>query len=140
MPWKESSPMHERMRFVTDYRVGLFGLSELARRHGISRKTAYKWLRRVELEGPAGLVDRLPVALQVANRTDLSMEALIVAYRRKHPTWGPRKLLWTMTEREERLVLPSASTVAAILKRHGLSAGKKRRRREGHPESRGARR
>ena len=133
MPWKESSPMHERMRFVTDYRTGLFGLSEVARRHGVSRKTAYKWLRRVELEGPAGLVDRPPVASQVANRTDLSMESLIVAYRRKHPTWGPRKLLWTMAEREERVALPSASTVAAILKRHGLSAGKRRRRREGHP-------
>jgi len=125
--------MQEKMRFVTDYKEGLFGLSELSRRHGISRKTAYKWLRRMEAEGPTGLEERLSVATRVANRTDEKTEAVIVAFRRQHPTWGPRKLLWVLSGRDKKLVLPSASTVAAILKRRGLSFGKKRRRREGHP-------
>ena len=30
MPWKETSPMVERMKFVVDYRAGLFRVSELA--------------------------------------------------------------------------------------------------------------
>ena len=132
MPWKERTPMQEKMRFVTDYWEGLFGLSELSRRYGISRKTAYKWLRRMEAEGPGGLEERAPVALRVANRTDERVEALIVAFRRKHPTWGPRKLLWNLSGREAGVELPSASTVAAILKRQGLSSGRRRRRREGH--------
>ena len=62
MPWKEMSPMTERMRFVLDYEKGLFGMSELAEQYGISRKTAYKWLERFYEEGAAGLEDRLPVA------------------------------------------------------------------------------
>lgn len=124
--------MQEKMRFVTDYAEGLFGLSELSRRYGISRKTAYKWLGRMEREGPGGLEERAPVAVRVANRTGAKTESLIIEFRQKHPTWGPRKLLWGLA-RNGALELPSASTVAAILKREGLSLGRKRRQREGHP-------
>ena len=131
--------MQEKMRFVTDYAEGLFGLSELSRRYGISRKTAYKWLERMAAEGPGGLVERAPVALRVANRTDERVEALIVAFRRKHPTWGPRKLLWKLSG-EEGVVLPSASTVAAILRGRGFRRGGKGGSGRAMGESRGRRR
>ena len=50
--------MVERMKFVGDYLEGVYGVAELAERYGVSRKTAYKWLRRFEEEGPAGLETR----------------------------------------------------------------------------------
>lgn len=125
--------MVERMRFVVDFGEGLYGVSELAERYGISRKTAYKWLRRFEKEGPAGLESRRPVAEEIWNRTPRPVEDAIVAFRRKHVDWGPRKILDTLEGKPAAVGWPAASTVAAILKRNGLVEGKRRRRREGHP-------
>jgi len=42
MPWRETSAMEERIRFVKDQRSGVFEMCELCRRYGISRKTGYK--------------------------------------------------------------------------------------------------
>jgi hypothetical protein len=58
MPWSATSPIEERIRFVKDERAGLYTMSELCERYGISRKTGYKRLDRFEAEGAAGLVDR----------------------------------------------------------------------------------
>ena len=50
--------MDQRVQFIADYQRAVFDIAELARRYGISRKTAYKWIERYEIGGPAGLVDR----------------------------------------------------------------------------------
>ena len=50
--------MDQRVQFIADYQRDVFDVAELARRYGISRKTAYKWIERYEVGGPAGLVDR----------------------------------------------------------------------------------
>lgn len=133
MPWKETSPMVERLRFVADHSEGLYGVSELSERYGVSRKTAYKWLRRFEEEGPGGLEARAPVAEEVWNRTPEEVEAALVAFREKHVDWGPKKILDVLEKRQRDVAWPAVSTVAAILKRHGLVQGRRRRRREGHP-------
>ena len=49
MPWHETDPMKERQKFILEACGGLFSHAELCRRHGISRKTGYKWLARYEL-------------------------------------------------------------------------------------------
>ena len=43
MPWHETEPMRERHQFIAEYLSGLYTVSELCARFGISRKTAYKW-------------------------------------------------------------------------------------------------
>ena len=48
MPWRETAPMKERMRFVTDWERDLYSMVELCERYGVSRKTGYKWLARYE--------------------------------------------------------------------------------------------
>ena len=58
MPWTETAPMKERMRFVTDWERGLYSMVELCERYGVSRKTGYKWIGRYEGDGPDGLRDR----------------------------------------------------------------------------------
>jgi transposase-like protein len=58
MPWLETAPMDERIAFITDHRQGLYPVTELCARYGISRKTGYKWLDRFEVEGRRGLADR----------------------------------------------------------------------------------
>lgn len=125
--------MVERLRFVADHSEGLYGVTELSERYGVSRKTAYKWLRRFEEEGPGGLEARAPVAEEVWNRTPADVEAALVAFREKHVDWGPKKILDVLEKRQRDVAWPAVSTVAAILKRHGLVQGRRRRRREGHP-------
>lgn len=58
MPWTETEPMKERMRFVADVERGLYSMTELCERYGISRRTGYKWLERYEADGPVGLKER----------------------------------------------------------------------------------
>src|SRR5262249_47608922 len=52
-------------------------------------------------------------------RTPAAMEAKVIGLRLEHPCWGGRKLKRRLAELGERGV-PSASTITAILHRHGL--------------------
>jgi hypothetical protein len=51
MPWSRTSPAKERIKFVLEWEArwtgkGRVNLSALCREFGISRETAYVWLRR----------------------------------------------------------------------------------------------
>src|SRR5262245_64807618 len=48
MPFKETCPVEERITLFRNYETGVFTVSELCRRHGISRETFYVWKRRRE--------------------------------------------------------------------------------------------
>ena len=93
MPWTETEPMKERMRFVADAERGLYAMAELCERYGISRRTGYKWLDRYETDGPAGLAERSRAPHHCSHRIDAVTATAIVEVRRQHPSWGPRKLL-----------------------------------------------
>src|SRR5438093_1316325 len=58
MPWRETSPMEQRLDFVREYESDLFTMTELAVQYGITPKTGYKWLERFAAEGALGLCDR----------------------------------------------------------------------------------
>ena len=66
MPWTETAPMKERMRFVTDWERDLYSMVELCERYGVSRKTGYKWIARYEREGPDGLHERSRIGVRSA--------------------------------------------------------------------------
>jgi len=117
------------MRLVVAHRSGLYSMTELCAAFGVSRRVGYKWLARYEANGPAGLVDRSRAPRQSPQRMDEAMEARLLAAREKHPAWGPRKILPWLARRDPDLaeVLPAASTVGDLFRRHGLV--KKRGRR-----------
>ena len=92
MPWREATPMSERGEFVRFADREEANLSDLCRRYGISRKTGYKWLRRVGAQGWQGLIDRSRRPRHSPARTALEVEALIWELRSEHPAWGGRKL------------------------------------------------
>jgi transposase InsO family protein len=54
------------------------------------------------------------------------MARLVLAARRQHPTWGPRKLLAWLERQHRQRVFPAASTVGELLKRHGLVKARRR--------------
>jgi transposase InsO family protein len=57
------------------------------------------------------------------------MVDLVIRARRQQPTWGPRKLHERLRRAYPQIDLPAPSTIGAILKRHGMSSARQRRRR-----------
>ena len=133
MPWTETEPMKERMRFVADAERGLYSMSELCERYGISRRTGYKWIDRYEAKGPAGLLERSRAPHGCPHRLESAAVAALVEARRQHPSWGPRKLLAWLEERRPDVEWPAASTAGDLLKRRGLVQPRRRRRHWEHP-------
>ena len=133
MPWMETEPMKERMRFVADAERELYSMSELCERYGISRRTGYKWLDRYEANGPAGLTERSRAPHRCPHRIDAGIATAIVEARRQHPSWGPRKLLAWLEDRRPEHEWPAASTVGDLLKGRGLVQPRRRRRHWDHP-------
>lgn len=128
MPWKLSFPMDQRVQFVVEALHGDHTIADLCRCFAISRKTAYKWLARYEKDGALGLVDRSRAPHHHPNSLLPHVAERILDVRRKHPTWGARKLLAWLESRTE-MVLPATSTVNALLKRHDLVRPRRRRHR-----------
>ena len=129
MPWRERSPMEERVEFVREYDSGLFTMTELAAQYGITRKTGYKWLGRYEAEGLLGLQDRSRRPHGSPQATEPALLGTLMRLRRRHPHWGPKKLLTVAMRRDPRVDWPSATTVWTHLKAHGLIGARRPRRR-----------
>jgi transposase InsO family protein len=120
--------MNERMEFVTRLSKGE-PMTDLCEELGISRKTGYKFWRRYQEQGVRGLEDASRAPKRVARRTSAAVEELLVNARKRRTNWGGKKLKDVLEHKHPGLKLPSASTIAAILKRRGLVTGRKRRRR-----------
>lgn len=133
MPWLETDVIKERTRFVLDYESGLFTMSELCERFGISRQTGYELWRRYQAQGLPGLQDRMRGPKSCPHKTPVEVERELVSLRRQYPRWGAQTLLDRLGKLQPDLPLPAASTAGEILKRHGLVAARKRRVRHRHP-------
>ena len=119
MPWKEVSIMSQRLEFVTLATGTNANIRHLCRCYGISSATAYKWLQRFQATGVKGLQDRSRRPHHSPSRSAIAMEAAIINLRHKHPAWGGRKLHHRLIAMGHSLV-PSPSTITAILRRHQL--------------------
>jgi transposase InsO family protein len=138
MPWK--APTVSELRFALVHAVRSAGVpaARAARDFGVSRKTAFKWLRVYDDDaaagpaapdpaaapGPAALADRSRRPHRSPARTPDATEAAVVAVRDRH-NWGPRKIHHYLAQQADRDGrpppdrLPSPRTCAAILGRHG---------------------
>lgn len=117
MPWQARSIMSMRQEFVSLASQEGANMRRLCRRFDISPPTGYKWLRRFEAGGWAGLVDQPRTPHTSPARTPVAMETQVLVVRDTHPTWGGRKIR-AYLERAQVCAVPSASTITAILRRH----------------------
>lgn len=118
MAWREVSIVSARFEFCGLAAQEGANMSELCRRYGISRKTGYKWLGRYRAERVAGLTDRPRRPKRSPRRCSEAIELAVLAERDAHPVWGGRKLRTRLAGTPIRPV-PAASTITAILRRHG---------------------
>lgn len=133
MPWSQTDPMKERMKFVVLAQEGLYSMTELCERFGISRQAGYTRLRRYAQEGIEGLISRSRAPKSCPHRISEEVRSALVAARKAHPDWGPRKILVWLQRRRPELVLPAASTVGDLYKREGLVEPRPHRRKWSHP-------
>jgi transposase-like protein len=77
----------QRQRFIDDVLTARWTMSELCARYGISRPTGYFWRERFQASGRAGLERRRSTPHTCPHQTAPSLEAQIVAARRRLK-WG----------------------------------------------------
>jgi len=134
MAWKEVEPMEERVRFVLKATREEMAFSDLCDAFGVSRKTGYKWLSRYEEYGIEGMHELSRRPLSSPMRIEDWIEDLVVRERRAHRKWGPKKIREKLVEKCELETVPAASTIGNMIKRHGLTRKKRRKRPVSHPD------
>jgi transposase InsO family protein len=117
-----------RRRVVERVRSRVWSVAAAAEAAGVTERTIYRWLARFRDHGPAGLVDRPPIARRQPRKTPPDRVRAICALRRLH---------MTAAEIAECLSMP-LSTVSAVLLREGL--GKRSRLAPPEPPNRYERR
>jgi transposase InsO family protein len=119
MVWREVSVADQRREFVMLASLAGANVSSLCARFGISRQTGHLWLRRFA-DGETGFEDRSRRPHHSPRRLSGEVEGRILAVRDAHPAWGARKIVAVL--RREGVAPPSASSVHAVLSRHGRIA------------------
>ena len=126
MPWKETSVMDERMKFVGRILSGE-KIAPLCEEFGISRVTGHKIWKRYQQDGIRGIYNRSRAPHKHPNQLPFEVEQLIVRLKREKPKWGAPKLRELVAKNYPSVKLPATSTIHCVLQRHGLV--KKRRNR-----------
>jgi transposase InsO family protein len=80
-----------------------------------------------------GLEERSRKPRHSPNETPPEIVRVLLEARRRHPSWGGKKLLAIVHKRHPQWDLPSRSTVCDIMKRHGMVPKARHRRHIGHP-------
>lgn len=101
-------------------------VAQLCRQYGISRNNGYKWIRRFEREGEAGLDERSRRPRRISG-TGGEVVLRLIELRRQYP-WGAKKLRQLLSS-EVGACVPSVKTIARILDRAGEPRVRKPRRR-----------
>lgn len=129
MPWKEVKPMDAKVLFISDWLRKLYSFSDLCRKHGISRKTGYKWVYRYRGEQLGGLEDRSRKPKSSPNRVPYVIRKEIIGVRKRHPDWGPKKISAWLKSHNLSWEIPSNTTIYNILRLEALVAPRRYRRR-----------
>lgn len=117
MPWKATSVMEERVKFIVRALQTEVNFKALCREFGISRQTGYRWLNRYLMVGSlpqVGELSRRPHRSPA--KTKSKCEHRVVELRRKYG-WGGKKLQVILAR--EGVQLP-VITINRIIKRNGL--------------------
>jgi transposase InsO family protein len=125
--------MDQKTQFIADFLRQSLSITDLCRHYNISRKTAYEWINRYQLDSISGLEDRSRKPISCPHQTDPETVDAIIEARRLHPSWGAKKLLKLLSKRDPDRLWPARTTICDILARHGLVKKARHRRHLSHP-------
>ena len=124
MPWKDTSVLDERIRFVALALRRKQSFTNLCAEFGISRPSGYRWLHRYQETGSfTALVDRSHKPESSPNQTPAGIERRVLELRARDG-WGAKKLYVKL---EEEGIHLSVTTINRILHRNGVM-----RRKDSH--------
>lgn len=129
MPFKETCRLEQRVRLLADFDTGVFTVTELCARYGVSRDVFYFWQARRENGEEAWFRDRSHATRSCPHRTPETLIAQILAVRRRFEHFGPKKVRAWLERAHPGTAWPAASTIGDILEREGLVGARPRRRR-----------
>jgi putative transposase len=129
MPWKKSSVVAQRYALVKALLAEWESAGETCQRFGVSRQTGYKFLRRFAARGKQGLQDRSRRPRGAPDHGREQWRRRLLRLRKRHATWGARKLRWLLRRRFRAVGLPSVRTLQRWLAQAGLSRTRPRLRR-----------
>jgi putative transposase len=128
MPWKKTSIVGERLALARALLRGERSVTECCRKFGISRKTAYKWLKRFTDGGRRDLADRSRRPGRVPLRLHRRWIQRITQVRKRQRHWGPKKIqAWLLRQHGQA---PAEATIARWLRRLQLIHPRRRRTRK----------
>jgi transposase-like protein len=96
-------------------------VTEVCRRHEISRKTYYRYLRRYQAEGVDGLEPRSRAPLAQPARMASEIELEICRLRKDHPRWGARRIRAEPRRRGKPAPAAVSSINQALVRNHLVS-------------------
>lgn len=129
MPWKNTSSLNQRKQLVLALLAQREPVRLVCRRFGISRQTAYKFRQQFLQASWRGLRDRPRGRKPKHAERWAQYHQLLLAQRRRRPTWGARKLLWWLQERQPGSRRPAERTVERWLQAAGVVRRRRVRRR-----------
>ena len=135
MPWKETCPMDEKIKFIAMVKSGVYSFASTCRQFDISRKTGYELLARYEAEGEKALAPRSRAPHRHPNAIDDVLASQLLQIKTTHVHFGPRKARDFLVMSGHRGALPAASTIGELYKRHGLVRPRGKRRARSAPSS-----
>ena len=104
-----------------------YTMSGLCKSFGISRTTGHKLIQRYRAEGEYVFINKSRAPLNIPHKTPFLVELRIIKLRKKHETWGARKIRVLLKRELPESEIPSETTINAIMKRNGLVKDKKKR-------------
>lgn len=130
MSWLETCVMEQRIQFIMAVLDGTYSMHELCCRHGISRKTGYKWLSRYLEGGIEALTDHSRAPHRHPHEIMVSVKQAILAVKERFPGWGAPKIRIRL-ERDypEWDHYPAVSTIGLFLHHQHLTGRRKRHHR-----------
>lgn len=139
MPWRTTTVIDERIRFVLAYDAEVLTrrktMTALCEEFEIARKTGYKFVERREQGGWPELKDHSRAPLSGPHWIEPWIVERVLEIKREFDEFGAKKiraeLLWT----DPSQAWPSVSAIHQMLKRAGLVQVPTRRRRYPHPGS-----
>jgi transposase InsO family protein len=107
-----------RLKFLQEAGEGPRRVAWTCRRFGISRKTFYKWKKRLATDGAAGVCDR-PRAPHRSPRATAQPVVSKILYLRQHYHFGPNRIADYLKRFHDAAI--AVSSVHRILAKHGMN-------------------
>jgi putative transposase len=123
--------MNAKEALILDVNDGM-SVSDAADEHGVTRSCAYKWVARYREYGWEGLEERSRRPERSPFQTEQKKIDQLLALKRRHPNYGPAKLVTMLNERHGKHVM-AVSTGGEILARHGAVVKRRPRQRSAGP-------